>query len=197
MEHVDLETPSQVDLPQVEEREVDDDSVANSSDVEINAEPFHDFESYEKAALGATKFIYYGKFDPGKKDKKKKVNPKYGMWDYQSKAKQPKGITGKTVGVGIKKLEESNPIDLIRLDHDLSKGLHFNVFGWDESKQHRDDNKKFAAQFPYNPAIHTEGKSKWEIEREKEAQFFELVEKLQQLTGEKIWQEWENGRKPK
>lgn len=124
-----------------------------------------------------------------------------------SKANRPAGITDKIVGkmklsyritmfihsclikgVGIKKLPQSVPIDLIRLDYDPTKGLHFNVFGWDESKQLRDEDKKFAAQFPFNPPVITD--------KEKEAQFLGLVQRLQTLTGNQIWDKWTKGQKP-
>lgn len=69
-------------MPQAEEGAVGEDSIASSSDVGTYKEETHDFDSYENAALGATKFIYYGKWNPGPKDKPKKVDPANGMWPY-------------------------------------------------------------------------------------------------------------------
>ncbi|KAG8723894.1 hypothetical protein FRC09_001297 [Ceratobasidium sp. 395] len=166
----------------------EDGYTATSSDTQILAEPYQQFNSYEDAMIGATNFIYYGTPNPARGAVKRNVNPQYGMWPYQSKFNRPEWIYDKTVGVGIKKQVNSKPVDLIRLDYDEGKGLHFNVHNWDTKTQFRVEKDKFAALFPFNPPATTD--------KEKDSQFKALVLKLQEKTGNQLWDAWTHGRRP-
>ncbi|KAG8710667.1 hypothetical protein FRC09_020986 [Ceratobasidium sp. 395] len=157
-----------------------------SSDAQILAEPYQQFNSYEDAMIRATNFIYYGTPNPARGAAKRNVNPQYGMWAYQSKFNRPEWIYDKTVG--IKKRANSKPVDLIRLDYEEGKGLHFNVHNWDRKTQFRVEKDNFAALFPFNPPATTD--------KEKDSQFKALVLKLQKKTGNQLWDAWTHGRRP-
>ncbi|CAE6407498.1 unnamed protein product [Rhizoctonia solani] len=149
------------------------------------------YRSYEEAAREACRYILTGKIDSGPIDKQ--VPPAFTLYRYTSKANQPPWIAGKTVGLGFKQTETSEPVDFIRLDYDPQLGFHFGVQALTDDRTAIDYTKlKLAAKFPSSA-------------KDLDKYFQTLVERLDrkqtgnpneyQYTPVDIWDIWKSGRR--